>query len=528
MPQIILGIDMGSYSVKIAELERGFGEFKLIGFHELPLVAQEVLTYEQAASAALAQFFEQNPINYDSCIMSFPGSHASFRILDLPFSNTRKIDQTIEFELETVIPFDIEEVLYDYGILSSTSDSSKVLVAYIKRDEFNRFLSQIQVSPVDPRYMGIDTLDLNCLNILALVPPRGNYAILDLGHRKSSLVMIDGDKIKNLRCFSWGGHDITQAIAAALELPYDQAEQLKHSKARLLPHASEDKLEQIVEKEFADLMQEIRQTLFSFLENGDGSIEALYLCGGSSRIAGVDSFFARHLKINVSPLDLFDENYVRIPQWEQVQTIIPTALSQALRGVYPNKGTRFNFRRGDYAYKKDIEQLSGHMRRLGAMVASVAVLGLAYFLVSYFTLSSQVGKMNQNLSRQVSASVRDLPKTGVTSANSALSILEGKITSTQENLKKTSGEGILSPIEVLKMISSSMPSREELTVDIDKINITTDKVTLEVRTKTYENVDQIKAAMSQVKAFKNVESGDVKKFKDQVKFNLFFSIAEPA
>ncbi len=517
---------MGSYSVKIAEIERGFGEFKLIGFHELPLVAQEVLTYEQAASAALSQFFEQNPINYDSCIMSFSGSHAAFRILELPFGNTRKIDQTLEFELETVMPFDVEEVLYDYGIISSTAESSKVLAAYIKRDEFNRFLSQVQVGPIDPRYVGIDTLDLNCLSVLALVPPRGNYAILDLGHRKTNLVMMDGDKVKNLRCFSWGGHDITQGIADALQIPYDQAEKMKHSKARLLPHPSEDKLEQIVEEEFADLMQQIRQTLFSFHENGDGSIEALYVCGGSSRIAGVDSFFARNLRINVSPLDLFDENYVRIPQWEEVQTIIPTALSQVLRGVYPHKGTRFNLRRGDYAYKKDIEQLSGHVRRLGVMVASVAVLGLAYFLVSYLTLSSQVDKMNRNLSRQVSASVRDLPKTGVTSAKTALSILEGKIASTQENLKKTSGEGVLSPIEILKMISSNMPSREELTVDIDKINITTDKVTLEVRTKTYENVDQIKAAMSQVKAFKNVESGDVKKFKEQVKFNLFFSIAE--
>lgn len=526
MPQIILGIDIGTYSVKVVEIERGFGEFKLTAFHELPLVAQEVLTYEQAASASLSQFFENHPINYDSCIMSFPGSYAAFRILDLPFANIRKVDQTFEFELETAIPFDIEDVLYDYGIINSTSDSSQVLAGYIQREEFDRFLSQIQLSPVDPRYVGIDTLDLNCLNVLALVPPRGRYAILDLGHRKSNLVMMDGDKIKNLRCFSWGGQEITCAIAEAFEISYDEAEKMKHSKGNLASQRSEDRLEQIVEEKFSELMQQLRQTLFSFQENGDGMIEALYLCGGSSRTSGVESFFARHLKINVSPLDLYDENYVRIPQWEEAQTIIPTALSQALRGVYPNKGLRFNLRRGDYAYKKDIEQLSGHVRKLGMMVASVAVLGLAYFLLSYFTLSSQVDKMNQNLSRQVSASVRDLPKRGVTSANSALSILEGKISSMQENLKKTSGEGVLSPIEVLKMISSAMPSREAITVDIDKINITNDKVTMEVRTMTYENVDQIKAAMSQIKAFKNVESGDVKKFKDQVKFNLFFSIAE--
>ena len=177
MPQTVLGIDLGSYSVKIAQVERGFGEFKLVNFFEVPLVAEEVLSYEQSASAALTKFFEENPINYDACVLAVPGTMAAFRTLTMPFGNVKKIDQTLEYELETVIPLDLEEVLFDYTLLSTSPQESKVLTAYLRESDFKRFLSSIQVSGVDPRYMGVDTIDLSYLALPGFLPPEGLYAL---------------------------------------------------------------------------------------------------------------------------------------------------------------------------------------------------------------------------------------------------------------------------------------------------------------------------------------------------------------
>src|SRR5262249_4662970 len=175
MPQTVLGIDLGSYSVKIAQVERGFGEFKLVRFYEVPLVAEEVLSYEQSASAALTKFFEENPIAYDSSVVSLPGTMASFRTLSMPFGNVKKIDQTMEFELETLVPFDIEEVVFDYTILSTTPKESKILSAYVREPDFKRFLSQIQTSGLDPRYIGVNTIDLSYLSFPGFLPPEGLY-----------------------------------------------------------------------------------------------------------------------------------------------------------------------------------------------------------------------------------------------------------------------------------------------------------------------------------------------------------------
>ncbi|HKX13051.1 MAG TPA: pilus assembly protein PilM, partial [bacterium] len=302
MPQTVLGIDLGSYSVKIAQVERGFGEFKLVNFYEVPLVAEEVLSYEQSASAALTKFFEENPIIYDACVLAVPGTMAAFRTLTLPFGNVKKIDQTLEFELETVIPLDLEEVLFDYTLLSTSPQESKVLTAYLRESDFKRFLSSIQVSGVDPRYMGVDTIDLSYLALPGFLPPEGLYAILDLGHSKTNLVILEGTKIKGLRCLSWGGHHLTQAIANTLQLPYDKAEAWKHQRAQVAA-GSDDPALQAVYAVVEDLQQQLKQTLFAFNEAGERPIEALYLSGGSSRLQGLDSFFSTRLNINVSQLD---------------------------------------------------------------------------------------------------------------------------------------------------------------------------------------------------------------------------------
>jgi len=520
MSQTILGIDLGSYSVKIVRLERGFGEFKIVGFHEVPLVAEEVLTHEQSASAALTKFFEENPINYDSCIVSLPGTITAFRFLDLPFGNAKKVDQMLEFELETVIPLDLDEILFDYSLLSVTPQSSRALITYLREEEFKKFLTQVQMSGLDPRYVGVDTMDLSYLTALGVLPPEGRFALLDLGHRKSNLIVLEGSKLKTLRCFSWGGHEVTQAIAQAANITYDQAESLKHTKGQLID-GSEDKVFRAIHETFDILMKQLKQTLFAFYETGETAIEALYISGGSSKMQGVDTFFSSQLNINVSPLEVLEDNFTSITDQERAKPIIPTALGAALHGAFPNKGQRVNFRRGVYSFKKDIEQLEGSMKRLGIMAGSIAVLGILYFIISYMSLSAQSDRMNKNLSKIVKASVSDLPKEGVKDATQALDVLKKKISGMQEKLKKEQGEGNLSALEILKAISAAMPPKDAFPIDVDEVKITENQLTLSGTTVSYQAVDKIKESLSQVKNLKISGTPNVTKgVKDTYKFKL--------
>jgi hypothetical protein len=187
---------------------------------------------------------------------------------------------------------------------------------------------------------------------------------------------------------------------------------------------------------------------------------------------------------------------------------------------------KINFRRGEYGFKKDIEQLGGALKKMGFMAASVAVLGFIYFIVSYMNLSSQVIKMNKNVVSIVKASVPKLPKEGIKSASSALTFLQGKVSEIDDKLKKVQGGNSLGALQILKLVSTAIPPRDQLVVDIDNINITEDRVRLEGRTVSYEGVDKVKVALEKVPNFKNVESGNVRKgVRDEIKFSLSFDIS---
>jgi Tfp pilus assembly protein PilN len=136
-----------------------------------------------------------------------------------------------------------------------------------------------------------------------------------------------------------------------------------------------------------------------------------------------------------------------------------------------------------------------------------------------------VDTLNKNISDLLRGSVTDLPRKGVTSSKSALSILDGKITALNERLKKAEGGSSLSALRVFQMISGAIPPREQLVVDIDDLNISPQRVRMEGRTNSYEAVDKMKSSMEKVSIFKNVQTGNVRKgVRDEIKFSLTFDV----
>ena len=97
MPQTILGIDVGSYSVKIAEIERSFKGFELVGFYEHPVITGENLSYEQAVTQTIQIIFDEYHLKPDIINTALPGFDTSIREVELPFTNAKKIYSTIYF-----------------------------------------------------------------------------------------------------------------------------------------------------------------------------------------------------------------------------------------------------------------------------------------------------------------------------------------------------------------------------------------------------------------------------------------------
>ncbi len=108
MPHTILGVDLGAHSLKVAEVETGFRQLRFVAFHEREL-PNEGGTYLDRAAAALRDLVREKGLHDATVYAALPGDQLSLRLLSLPFSDPRKIEQVIGFELESQILAPIEK-----------------------------------------------------------------------------------------------------------------------------------------------------------------------------------------------------------------------------------------------------------------------------------------------------------------------------------------------------------------------------------------------------------------------------------
>src|SRR5688500_5558756 len=151
MPQKILGIDLGSWSVKGVLLESSVRGFKVEAVHEEPLAPGEPDTKKQRQLDALGRLIGEPKLKGDVMVLGFPGEQATMRWVTLPYGDVKKIEQTLAGELADVLPFDLMDAVHDHEILERSKNESVSLCAAAVSDQVGAFLESVQSVGVDPK-----------------------------------------------------------------------------------------------------------------------------------------------------------------------------------------------------------------------------------------------------------------------------------------------------------------------------------------------------------------------------------------
>lgn len=533
MPQRIIGIDVGSYSVKVAEVERSFKSFSFTNFYERRIQYNELLSPEESVAIALQGIIDDNDLTWEMAGAGVPGQRVSSRLLTFPFGSTKKIDQTITFEMESHIPFDLDDVLIDYAVVWSTKEASKVLVVYLQKSEFAKDLSTLQGVGIDPRYMGVEGMELVHLVNLGMVPPEGAYAIVDLGHEKTTIAICQGKRLAYVRSVAIAGKTITEAIAKELELPFEEAEKIKIEMGHLPASEGEliDDLSKQVVKSIRSVLDalvlHLRQTIFSYRDTEDIPVEGIYLSGGTSRLPGIDRALSDALKQNVAYVNVLDFHFCRLEHGEGHRHVIPQALAIALRGVAAGGAHDINFRKGEFGFTGDVEKLGGSMRRVIIVLGLIVALALGHFTIKYYSLKSRLNKVQDDVASLVMQALPNTPKRSIKTTTAALSMIKGKEVELSDRIDKLGATMGLSPLDIMVEISKVLPSRKDIRLDVTNLSITQNRATFSGTTDTFESVDRIKQALEKSPLLRNVTAGNVRKgIKGEIKFDVAMEVGE--
>lgn len=532
MPQKIIGIDIGSFSVKVAVIERSFKSFLFTDFFERRIQYNDLLSPEESTAIAIQGIMDDHNLSFDIACCGFPAQRVTSRLLTFPFNKSSRISQAVQFELESFIPFGIDDVVVDYSIVWQAKESSRVIVVYIQKKDLVRELTMLDTVGVDPRVICVEGVDLVTMMNIGIVPPDRAYALIDVGHEKTVITICNERKISYLRAVSFGGKSVTNAIAARLSVPYEEAEKMKIDMGRLSLAGDEEHADDITKEVSAavasvadDLLLHIRQTFFSYRESEGRQVEGIYLFGGTSRLPGIDRYMSDTLKQNVTFLNCTDFHFSQIDRTHAHRHIIPQALAIALRGA-TGGGTNINMRRGEFAFKGDVEQLGGNVKRIGIVICLIAFLALINFSARYYSVKRQIDKMKDDVVALVHQALPGTPERLLSTPKAAIALIKSKETELDEKMTGLDTIAGGSPLNVMKDISAAVPPKDQLMLEVISLDIGDNRISMGGVVGDFKAVDTLKQALEKSGKFINITTGDVGKgVKGEVKFKLSMDAA---
>ena len=340
----IVGLDIGSISIKaaqVADSKRG-PTLKNFGIVDIAHGAIEEGTINDPESVAesIRQLFKSNNIKESNVAVSIGGYSVIVKKINVQTMAEEQLQETIHFEAEQYIPFDISDVNLDFQILGeneSNPNQMNVFLVAAKKDMVNDYINLVNLAGLNPCIVDVEAFALQNTFEANYDIQDDNIALIDIGASKTSLNILKGSSSVFMRDVSLGCGQINQKIMSLIECSFEEAEQLKYgdSPDRL---TTED-LKGIVSSVVADWCTEIRRALdFFYSTYPEDQIKRIILSGGGANIGEFQKLLATEASAEVESINPFqnfhldgknfDEAYVN-----QIRSQAAISMGLAMRKV---------------------------------------------------------------------------------------------------------------------------------------------------------------------------------------------------
>ncbi|HLY98303.1 MAG TPA: type IV pilus assembly protein PilM [Candidatus Angelobacter sp.] len=307
----IVGLDIGSSSIKAIELKRGRGEIQVSHLGVEPLasdiVVDSMIVDSGSVSSAISKIFSERGIKSRSVATSVSGHSVIVKKISMQPMSEAELAESINTEAAQHIPFDITDVNVDFDIINpeSTGPQMDVLLVAVKKDKILNYTNVLSLAGKTPAVVDIDAFALqSCYEYNYQPAPDSTVALLNLGASVMNINIVKGTTPLFTRDVSVGGNQYTDSLQKELDLSFEDAENLKlgHKVGTVSEDAKLPILHQVTEI----IVLEIQKTFDFFRATAPGEhIERIYLAGGSSRVPGLVEALRQEFSLQVDVLNPF-------------------------------------------------------------------------------------------------------------------------------------------------------------------------------------------------------------------------------
>jgi type IV pilus assembly protein PilM len=310
-------LDIGDSSVKLVELkELGKGRgHQLLKLGWEPLSSEAIVDGQimdsHLVTETIQRLFQRCKVKPSAQVcISLYGHHVIVKRISLPVMSEAELAESIHWEAEQYIPFDIEDVNLDYQILEGSSLSGEgnmdVLLAAAKKDKINDYVSVVNQAGLVPAMVDIAAFAIqNAFEANYEFEPDQVVALVDVGSAVSSISVLHGGTSVYWRDINIGGNQYTDAIQKELNLSAEQGEQLKRGDE--IDGVPYERVLPIISAVNDDIGTEIQKTLdfFKQISATDQTLGRLYLTGGTAQVVQMKESLGERLNTQVELLNPF-------------------------------------------------------------------------------------------------------------------------------------------------------------------------------------------------------------------------------
>ncbi len=331
----LVGVDLGSYSVKVAEIDSGKNGNILRNFGVALLppesIAEGQIQSKDVLSNTIRRLFEQLNIKNRNVCTSISGASCILKKLPTIQGKTvEEIEQGLKNEMEQYIPYDISDAYIDHFIQVSDGTTPKagekigeadVLVAAAPKALVDSYVEILEAADLNPVVMDVGILAIqNSVEVTVPELPQ-EYTIVSIGAETITIHAVRKGMPLFTRDVWMGGNQLTRAIMANFDLNFWEAEEVKLGNRQVHP-GKEPLLKKLFIEYVGEWVKEIGKAVEYIRSSfSDLSISNLYLTGGGSLLPGIKDAISMETRLNVIYVDpfaglivdpkKFDEEYLK-------------------------------------------------------------------------------------------------------------------------------------------------------------------------------------------------------------------------
>ena len=312
----LVGLDIGSSAIKVAQLKESKGRYFLQKFGVKPLepevIVDGTVMDEGRVVSAIQELFEETNIKNKHVAVSISGHAVIVKKISLPPMPDEELEGQVKLAAEQYIPFDINEVNIDFHVLppdpssDSQGDMAVILVA-AKKDKINELTELVKTAKLIPMVMDVDAFAIeNMHGINYPLAQEETTALVNLGASVMNVNIIRAGSSLFTRDIPLGGNRYTEAIQREMGLSFEEAEESKKKEGNGEPTGMS--VGNVLDSVNAEVASEIARTVDYFKTSGaNADLNRVLVCGGVARAKGLIQQLSDRMQVPVEMADPFAE-----------------------------------------------------------------------------------------------------------------------------------------------------------------------------------------------------------------------------